>query len=933
MKILVVDDNEQGRYMLETFLKAKGHEVRGADNGQEALDLLQAGSFDLIISDILMPVMDGFELCRRVRKDEALRSIPFVFYTGTYTGAKDETFAMDIGADGFIHKPCDLDELLKTVEEIMAAAAKRGAVSSPLPAEEEAALKLYNERLVRKLELSKIQLEAEVRARRKAEEAAKAAADNWQITFDAMLDPVVLLAPDGIIRRCNQAFADFVGAEAAAAVGEKCFHLVHRTNDHIDGCPLLRSLQSADREAMAMSVGEEDFLVVTDPIMGPDNQITGLVHVMRNITELKRTQEAVQESEERLKLAMEAASDGLWDWDVPSGKAVFSPRYYTMLGYEPDEFPATYDSWRSLVHPDDIDETERIITEHIQNKTSFAVEFRLRTKSGDWRWILGRGMVAAYDQEGIPKRMVGTHTDITERIQANKRITESEETYRNIFQNAQVGLYRTRISDGKILESNEQLAKMFGYDTREEFIAEYVSSQNYVDPGTRERMIAEIRKNGVVKDFEVRFYRKDRSIFWIRYSAKIYPDKGWIEGVAEDITERKRAEAEKENLQAELLQAQKMESVGRLAGGIAHDFNNMLTIILGYGENLLGQLRADDPMREQVQQMMAAATRSADLTSQLLAFSRKQVISPRVLDLNDTVENMLKMVRRLIGEDIDLIWLPGHDLWRVNMDPVQIDQILANLSVNARDAIAGVGRITIRTQNIVLDKAFCASHADAAAGNHVLLTVSDNGCGMDRKVLEHLFEPFFTTKEVGKGTGMGLPTVYGIVKQNNGFIDVKSEPGKGTVVSIYLPRAESEASEGREAKPEKVPGGRGELVLLVEDDPALLEMTGAMLKRFGYRILSAGNPQEAIGLAREHGEDIQLLMTDVVLPQMDGQELANRLREIRPGLPCLFMSGYTSDIIAEHGVLEKGVHFIQKPFNLNDLAGKVRKALEVKNGE
>jgi len=928
MNILVVDDTDQGRYMLETFLKANGHEVTGAADGQDALEGLRIGTFDLIISDILMPVMDGFELCRRVKKDEKLRHIPFIFYTATYTGAKDEAFAMSIGADGFIHKPCDLDEFLKAVHQITAASGKRGVVSTPSPAPEQKALKLYNERLVRKLELSKIQLETEVRARKRAEEAARAAANNWQITFDAMLDPVVLLAPDGVIRQSNQAFADFVGVQAPAVVGQKCFQLVHRTKGHIEGCPLLRSLKSADREVMPMSVGEEEFLVVTDPIKGPDNRITGLVHIMRNITELKLAHEVLRESEDRYRDLVENSQDLICTHDLEGRILSLNLWPARLLGYDRDALVGK--NLRELLPPENAPAFYEYL-KTIRTEGSAKGLLIVQTRSGQRRvWKYNNTLRT----EGVEEPIVrGMARDITERMQAEEKLRESEETYRNIFQNAQVGLYRTRISDGKILESNEQLARMFGYDTRDEFVAEYVTSQNYVDPGTRKRMLDEIKKNGVVKNFEVRFYRKDRSIFWARYSAKIYPDKGWIEGVAEDITEHKRAEAERERLQAELIQAQKMESVGRLAGGIAHDFNNMLTIILGYGENLMAQLPADSPLREQVRQIIDAGSRSAALTQQLLAFSRKQVISPRVLDLNDTVENMLKMVRRLIGEDIDLIWLPGHDVWRVNMDPTQIDQILANLTLNARDAISGVGRVTIQTKNIVFNGAYCADHAGALPGDHVMLSVSDDGCGMDQETLDHLFEPFFTTKEVGKGTGMGLPTVYGIVKQNNGFIDVESEPGKGTVVSVYLPRVEGEAFEEKEVEAGELPRGRGEMVLLVEDEPVLLQMAKAMLERFGYRVLTASRPKEAIERVQEHGEEIQLLMTDVVLPQMSGQDLAHRLREIRPGLRCLFMSGYTAEIIAKRGMLDKGVHFLEKPFTLNELAWKVRKALEVKSEE
>lgn len=293
MNILVVDDAEEGRYMLEVLLTANGHQVTGAANGQEALESLKSGRFDLIISDILMQVMDGFELCRRVRKDEKLRHLPFIVYTATYTGHEDETFALNMGADRFIQKPCDREALMEAIGQVMAAAGQRHTAPLATPEPEEDVLKVYSKRLVRKLELSKRELEAEVQARREAEESAQAAAESWRITFDAMLDSVALLETDGTIRQCNQAFADFVGQEAEAAVGEKCFHLVHGAKGHIEGCPLLLSLQSDDREVMPMSAGTEEFLVVTDPIHGPDSQITGVVHIMRDITERKRVLEAL----------------------------------------------------------------------------------------------------------------------------------------------------------------------------------------------------------------------------------------------------------------------------------------------------------------------------------------------------------------------------------------------------------------------------------------------------------------------------------------------------------------------------------------------------------------------------------------------------------------------------------------------------------------
>ena len=385
-------------------------------------------------------------------------------------------------------------------------------------------------------------------------------------------------------------------------------------------------------------------------------------------------------------------------------------------------------------------------------------------------------------------------------------------------------------------------------------------------------------------------------------------------------------EGDRETL-AQLIQAQKMESVGRLAGGVAHDFNNMLSVILGNTEMALDQVEPAQLLFSDLQEVLKAGRRSADLTRQLLAFARQQTISPKVLDLNEVVEGMLKMLRRLVGEGVEMVWLPGHELWSVNMDPSKIDQILANLCINARDAVSDRGKVTIRTDNVTLDEELCTTHVGVVSGSFVALTVGDDGCGMDSETLGSLFEPFFTTKGAGKGTGLGLATVYGIVKQNKGCIDVRSEPGSGTTFTVYLPKHTAHGDEVKveEATP-SAPGGR-ETILLVEDEKAILSMTENMLTRLGYRVLATDNPVEALNLACAHAGDIELVVTDVIMPEMNGKELTERLTVHCPNIPCLFMSGYTADIISHHGVLEEGVHFIRKPFSKKDLATKVREAL------
>jgi nitrogen-specific signal transduction histidine kinase len=395
-----------------------------------------------------------------------------------------------------------------------------------------------------------------------------------------------------------------------------------------------------------------------------------------------------------------------------------------------------------------------------------------------------------------------------------------------------------------------------------------------------------------------------------------------------DITERKHAEEERERLKGQLLQAQKMEAVARLAGGVAHDFNNMLAVIQGHAELALMHMGPDDPSFRRFSAIRDTAKRSAELTQQLLAFARKQVITPIGLDLNKIIESMLKMLRRLLGEDIDLTWIPGKNLWTIKADPTQIDQILANLCINARDAITGVGRIIVSTDNCSIDTEYCATHAGYLPGDYVRITVSDNGCGMDKQMLGQIFEPFFTTKELGKGTGLGLATVYGAVRQNDGFINVTSEPGKGSVFSIYFPRLIGESTQMQvDATAETAIGGQ-ETILLVEDELVILDTVTAMLEQLGYTVLAVSTPNEAIRLAQQHPEKIDLVLTDVIMPDMNGRDLADQLLAHQPWVKCLFMSGYTADIIAHQGKLEEDIHFIQKPFSLSTLAARIRLTLE-----
>ena len=512
------------------------------------------------------------------------------------------------------------------------------------------------------------------------------------------------------------------------------------------------------------------------------------------------------------------------------------------------------------------------------------------------------------------------------RVRARQELRDSQERYRLVADYTYDWEYWVD-SEGKFLYVSPSCERVSGYPSSF-FMNDQQALLSIIHPEDRYKLESHINDQGKFGSesggIELRITTRTGEIRWIDHKCwPVFSKEGTDmgrRGSNRDITQRLL-------LENQYRQSQKMEAVGRLAGGVAHDFNNMLGVILGFTELAINKLPIDDPIQAYLDEVRTASLRSAEITRQLLAFARKQTIAPKVLDLNDTIESMLKMLRRLIGEDIDLLWKPAIDPWQVKMDPAQIDQILANLMVNARDAIAGVGKITIETGKVEFDEPYCRTHAGFVPGRYALLAVSDNGCGMDKETLAKLFEPFFTTKEVGKGTGLGLATIYGIVKQNNGFINVYSEPGQGTTFKIYLLRQEpQEAATEQPRRSSEVPTGT-ETVLLVEDEKSLLKFARMLLEELGYTVLAAGSPREAIQLVKEYTKQIHLLMTDVVMPEMSGRDMWEQLKTLQPSLKSLFMSGYTANVIAHHGVLDEGVHFLQKPFSREALATKIREAL------
>ena len=586
------------------------------------------------------------------------------------------------------------------------------------------------------------------------------------------------------------------------------------------------------------------------------------------------------------------------------------------LGFSHQELMAR--SVFDLLHPDDRASTKAEIERQLEGGTTLNFENRYRCKDGAYKRLKWRA-TSAQDH-----KLYAVAEDITARKRAQQAHQESEERYRLLVENTLDGYFIAEIPSGRFIFLNRRICDLFGY-TKAEGLG--LTLWDVMDRGDHPVLTRRIRER--LKDKRRRFadniytaVRKDGSRFRAAISTSLvaYKGKPAFQGVLKDITE-------KERLRRQLEQAQKMESVGRLAGGVAHDFNNMLSVIGGYAELALEKAGADETLRGDLSEILKAAGRSTDITRQLLAFARQQTVAPKVLDLNEAVEGTFKMLRRLISEDIDLVWHPKGGLWPVRIDPVQIDQILANLCVNARDAIAGIGRITIETDMRRLEGPAMEVPSEGQPGDYVLLGVSDDGSGMDRETQDHIFEPFFTTKGVGRGTGLGLSTVYGIVKQNNGFIHVYSEPGKGTTFRIYLPRY-AEAAEAHPESPEDIPAGEGETLLLVEDETSILKLGRRMLESLGYRVLSASTPAEAIRLVDEHPGRIDLLVTDVVMPEMSGKDLSDRLQASHPHIRTLFMSGYAAGAIAHRGVLEQDVAFVQKPFSREALAVKVRAALK-----
>jgi len=751
--------------------------------------------------------------------------------------------------------------------------------------------------------------------RKRAEKTLQSSEANLRKIIEKNADGIFIVDRDGLVRYVNPATEALFGCKAEELIGE------------LFGFPLTAS------EAMEIDIIRRDGggirVAEVHMVEMEWEEKNAYLASLRDITERKQAEEALRKSEEKYRTILETIEEGYFEVGIAGNFTFFNDSLSRLLGYSRDE----------MMGMNNRQYTDKENAQKLYQAFNRVYRTGEPTKRFDWGIIRKDGtkryiepsVSLIKNSSGQPIGFRGIVRDITERKLAEEVIKDSEERYRTAIENSNDGV---AIVKGDFhLYVNQKLLEMFGYNHPEEIVGKPVSVTVHPDDRDRVMEITLKRQKGkdVPSKYEFKGIRKDGDIIYVEVSATKTTYRGEAVSLAylRDITEHKRVEQEMMNLQDQLRQSQKIEAIGRLAGGISHDFNNLLTVIKGYSQLSLLEFKEGDPLRGNLEEINNAADRAADLTHQLLAFSRRQILEFKVIDLNTALRNLEKMLRRVIGENIELVIHLPEDLGGVKTDPGQIEQVIMNLAVNARDAMPEGGKLVIETANVELDEEYVRNHVAVKTGGYVMLAVSDTGVGMTPEVRDRVFEPFFTTKEEGKGTGLGLATVYGIVKQSGGNIWVYSELGKGTTFKIYFPRVDEPLDEISE----KVTVGKellrgSETILVVEDEEEVRRLTVRIFKELGYEVLEAGQGIDTFPVADEHKGPIHLLLTDVVMPKMSGRELAERLKPLYPKMKVLYMSGYTDNAITHHGVLEKGINYIPKPFTVDGLARKVREVLD-----
>jgi two-component system cell cycle sensor histidine kinase/response regulator CckA len=759
----------------------------------------------------------------------------------------------------------------------------------------------------------------DIAERRAAEESLRRSEELFSRAFQASPAAIsISTVEDGKYLYVNERFLQLIGRTRQDVVGRTSVDLAfwgdpadrQRSIDQLGHTGSLRDVPVAIRRP---SGERRDALVSLEFVeLGGQKCLLGLSY---DLTERKQAEEAVRKSEERFRALVDNSADAIVLVDGQGGVLYQSPSAFRILGYTTEERLGR--NAFELVHPDDLARVAATMRACLASTAPQAVEARCRRKDGDWRDL---EMVATnHVADPAVQAVIVNYRDATERRLAEEKLRRSQEWLERAQAVAHVGSWVSDTAEDGALEWSAETLRIFGllpgsFDGR---IETFFSMVHPEDRLAVEKASAEARAGRAGYGIDHRIVRADGSVRWVHEEADVLRDEAGraasMIGTVQDITDRKR-------LEEQLLQSQKMEAIGRLAGGIAHDFNNLLTAIIGYADLLARRVKGTAFLEHNVGEILEAAERAAALTRQLLAFSRKQVLQPRVLSLNAVVADMESMLRRLIGEDVQLVTDLGENLGRVRADPTQLEQVILNLAVNARDAMPRGGKLTVETSNVELDD-----------GRYVTLSVSDNGIGMDVETCSRVFEPFFTTKELGKGTGLGLAMVYGIVAQSGGSIRVYSKPGEGATFEVFLPRVDDPLAPDADPAERPADGG-SETLLVAEDEDGVRALICEILRELGYRVLEASRPEVAIKAMTDGGPPVHLLLTDVVMPGMDGRQLAEKLTTLQPGLRVLYMSGYTGEAIAEHGVLEHGTQLLQKPFTPDALARKVREVLDQRAG-
>ncbi len=745
---------------------------------------------------------------------------------------------------------------------------------------------------------------------------------------EAIHEPLLVLDSDLKVIFANQNFIDSFEVMREETIGNFIYDLGNRQwdiprlrellekilpeNNQFDNYEVEHNFAAIGRRIMLLNARQIERAIGKDRI---------ILLAIEDITERRKVEDLLEESEERYRRIFETADDGILLLEKNEGHIVqANPAAVEMLGYSEAEHIGKM--LQDIGVPLDMTDFPAIMESLEKSGILNYHDVPVKTKSGQ----VIHADIYMVDKAKLAQCNI---RDITNRKKAEQVLNESEERYRIIFEGAAEGILVADIETRRFRYCNPAIREMLGY-SEEELIG-----LNVTDIHPKESLdyvLAEFEAQARGDRFlapSIPCLRKDGSVIYadIQTTSTVIEGRKCNVGFVTDVTKRRQVEAQ-------LRQAQKMEAIGTLAGGVAHDFNNILTAIIGYADLMLMDSDTDKPFTEEIKEIKKAGERAAVLTQQLLAFSRKRIVQPKILDLNKLLTGIEKMLVRLIGEDIEILMIPGSALGEVKIDPGQMEQVIMNLVVNAKDAMPMGGKLTIETANIYLDENYFTDHgiAEMQLGPYVVLTVSDTGIGMDKEVQQHIFDPFYTTKEKGKGTGLGLSMSYGIVKQHSGFIWAYSEPGEGSTLKIYLPKVKRDVKEEEEEKEqppvENLSGS--ETVLIVEDDNSIRKFAQKSLQPHGYRVLAAENGEDALKISKEHGGTIDLMITDVVMPKMSGKETAERLQALHPQMKIIFMSGYTDDAIVHRGVLEPGLNFLEKPFSPKDLARKVRELLDKK---